>query len=193
MQILRTTLATVAIASALGLAACGSGHDQDAATTSAATTSGTPAAAAGQRLTADQVNVQMTLEGKPTLSSDRKFVDVKLSLTNHGTVTLASIPPYPVNLGAHSVDANGKIVDNDLARAGIPGIAPNSQATITIKLPASQIIGKSVQILPVQENVAWFDTWGTKPVVVGPFNTCTGSAAGEICDASGTPLPTVAP
>jgi len=81
-----------------------------------------------------------------------------VTLANHGKTVLSSTGPNPVNLGAHSADANGTVIDNDLARAGIPDIARDSQATVTIQLPADKALGKSAQILPIQENVAWFDS-----------------------------------
>lgn len=187
MYIVRHTLTALAITAALGLAACSSGQDQ-AATNQPAATGTAVAPTAATPLSADQVNVQMTLQGAPALSADGQFVAVTVDLTNHGTTTLTSTGLDPVNLGAHSVDANGVVVDNDLARAALPDTAPNNHATVTIQLPVDKIIGKSAQILPVQENVAWFDSWGTKPLVVGPFNTCTSASTGKICDADGKPL-----
>lgn len=189
MHVIRHTLIALAVTAALGLAACGSGQDQ--ATTGQPANSGTVAATAGA-LTAAQVNVQVTLQGTPALTANDQFVAVTVDLANHGNATLTSTGPNPVNLGAHSVDASGAIVENDLARASIPDIAPDSQATITIQFPIDKIMGKSVQILPVQENVAWFDTWGTKALVVGPFNSCANAATGKICDANGKPLPPAA-
>lgn len=187
MNVVRHTLTALAITAALGLAACSSGQDQTTADQSAAAGDAS-APTAAKRLTPDQVDVQMTLQGAPVLSADGQFVDVTVSLANHGKTTLASTGKYPVNLGAHSMDASGKIVDMDLARASLPGIAPNSQATVTIQLPVDNVVGKSAQILPVQENVAWFDQWGTKPLVVGPFKSCASAADGKVCGADGKPL-----
>ena len=192
MRAHRISLTGLAISIALTLAACSSGQDQaasqqPAATGTAATAPAAPAAPANA-LTADQVSVQMTLQGAPTLSADGQFIDVAVTLANHGKVALSSTGPNPVNLGAHSADANGTVVDNDLARAGLPDIAPGSQATMTIQLPVDKTLSKSAQILPVQENVSWFDAWGTKPLVVGPFNSCATPAAGKVCGADGKPL-----
>lgn len=179
----------LAISMALMLAACSSGQDQAAPQQPAATgTAAAAPAASANALTADQVNVQMTLQGAPTLSADGQSIDVTVTLANHGTVVLNSTGPNPVTLGAHSADANGTIVDNDLARASLPDIATGGQATVTIQLPMDKTLGKSAQILPVQENVAWFDTWGTKPLVVGPFNNCASAATGKVCGADGKPL-----
>lgn len=193
MRIHRIPLTGLAISIALTLAACSSGQDQTApqqpATTSTATTA--PAATANS-LTADQVSVQMTLQGAPTLSADGQSIDVAVTLANHGKTVLTSTGPNPVNLGAHSADANGTVIGNDLARAGIPDIARDSQATATIQLPVDKTLGRSAQILPVQENVAWFDAWGTKPLVVGPFNSCASSAIGKVCGADGKPLASAA-
>lgn len=202
MRAYRIPLAGLAISIALTLAACSSGQDQAASqqpatTGTAATAPAAPAAPAAptapaDTLTADQVNVQMTLQGVPTLSADGQSIDVAVSLANHGKAALSSTGPNPVNLGAHSADANGTVIDNDLARAGLPDIAPGGQATVTIQLPVDKTLGKSAQILPVQENIAWFDTWGTKPLVVGPFNNCAGAATGKVCGADGKPLASAA-
>ncbi len=188
----RIPLTCLAISMALMLAACGSGQDQAASTQPAASdaTTAAPAAPAApaDALTADQVNVQMTLQGAPTLSADGQSIDVAVTLANHGKVALSSTGPDPVNLGAHSADTAGTVIDNDLARASLPELAPGGQATVTIHLPVDKTLGKSAQILPVQENVAWFDTWGTKPLVVGPFNSCASAEAGKVCGADGKPL-----
>jgi len=185
----RHALTALAVTSTLALVACSSG--QDTSTTSQPTTAGaTPAVStsAANPLTADQVNVQMTLQGAPALSADGRFIEVTVNLANHGKTTLTSTGYDPVNLGAHSADANGTIVDYELARATIPDAAPDSQVTATIRLPVDKTVGQSVQILPVQENVAWFDAWGTKPLTVGPFNSCASSAIGKVCAADGKPL-----
>jgi glucose/arabinose dehydrogenase len=189
MRAHRIPLTGLAISMALTLAACSSGQDQAASQQPAATSTATAApTATANPLTADQVSVQMTLQGAPTLSADGQSIDVTVTLANHGKVVLSSTGPNPVNLGAHSADANGMVVDNDLARAGLPDITPGGQATVTIQLPLDKTLGKSAQILPVQENVAWFDTWGTKPLVVGPFNSCASAATGKVCTADGKPL-----
>lgn len=182
MLTIRHTLIAFAVASTLALAACNSGQDSSAANQPAATT------AAVVPLTADQVSVLMTIQGAPTISADGQSVAVTVNLANNGKTTLTSSGSGPVNLGAHSTDASGKVVNIDLARAPIPDIAPNGHAVVTIQLPVDQIMGKSAQILPVQEGVAWFDTWGTKPLVVGPFNSCASAALGKVCDAAGKPL-----
>lgn len=188
MHVIRHTLIALAATAALGLAGCNSGQDQSKANQPAA--AGT--AAGARPLTADQVNVQMTLKGTPVLTTDGQFVAVTIELANYGKTTLTSTGLDPVNLGAHSVDAGGAVVDNDLARAPIPDTAPNSQATVTIQLPMDKLMNKSAQILPVQENVAWFGTLGTKPLVVGPFKSCVGAAAGnKLCDADGRPVPSM--
>ena len=191
MRAHRIPLVGLAISIALTLAACSSGQDQAASqqpsATGTAAAAPAPAAMAGA-LTADQVNVEMALQGAPTLSVDGQFINVAVSLANHGKTVLSSTGPNPVNLGAHSADANGTVIDNDLARAGLSDIAPGGQATVIIQLPVDKTLGKSAQILPVQENVSWFDAWGTKPLVVGPFNSCANSATGKVCGADGKPL-----
>jgi hypothetical protein len=187
----RHTLTALAIASALTLVACSSGNNDSPAALTAANAPQTPSASDGV-LTADQVNVKVALQGTPTLSADGQWIDVTTLLTNNGKTTLASTGTHPVNLGAHSADASGQVIVRDLPRASIPDIKPGSHATVVIRLPVNQVLGKYAQILPVQEGVAWFDSWGTKPLTVGPFISCSGTTTAKVCDASGQPLPAAA-
>ncbi len=77
-------------------------------------------------------------------------------MKNDGTATLMSAGNYPVYFGTHLLGSDGQIVDNDLARAEIPVIKPDSSAQVTILLPESKTLGFRASILPVQERVAWF-------------------------------------
>jgi hypothetical protein len=183
---MRNALGTPLLVSLLALGACSSnqdGSDQQAKVSSATA----PVAVSGTPLTADQVNVKLTLVGTPVLTADGKNIDVSVNLANDGKTVLSSASKPPVNLGAHSVDATGKDIA-DLSRAALPAIAPGTSAAVTISLPVVGTLGHSVQIMPLQENVAWFNAWGTKPVTVGPFNSCSDAAQGKVCDADGKPL-----
>jgi hypothetical protein len=191
MTNLRRTLTALAIASALTLAGCNSGQDTSPAAPPAAAASQAPGSTS-DALTADQVNVQVTLQGTPTLSADGQWIDVTVNLANNGKTTLTSKGAHPVHLGAHSADASGKVIVRDLPRADIPDIAPGSQAAVTIRLPVNAMLGNLAQILPVQEEIAWFDNWGTKPLIVGPFTSCASPTTGKVCDANGNPLATAA-
>jgi len=95
---------------------------------------------------------------------------------------------HNVNLGAHSIDAAGKIMDNDLARGSMPQAAPGATVKATVSLPIDKMLGNRAELLPVAEGVGWFDKWGTKPLVVGPFMACSDASFGRICDAAGIPL-----
>ncbi len=184
---LRNTLGALAFVPVLFLGACSShqeGTDQhaDSSTTKSSSTGLVKA------LTADQVNVHLALKGEPALSTDGRNIVVTVSLENDGSIALSSSGQMPVNLGAQGVDGSGKIISRDLARASLPDIAPGTTANVTILLPIAATVNHSAQILPVQEGVAWFDTWGTKPVTVGPFTSCSNAADGEVCGADGKPL-----
>jgi hypothetical protein len=195
MNAIRTILGALALASTFTLAACNSGTsnaDQTNATPNQPPAASAQPTAPLNKLTADQVNVQLTLQGEPTISADGKSIAVTVNLANNGKTTLSSKGENgpAVNLGAHSVDTNGKIIDMDLSRATLNAVVPGSQAAATILLPIDRTLGKSAQILPVQEGVAWFDTWGTKPLTVGPFANCADAATGKVCGADGKPLAT---
>jgi hypothetical protein len=176
-----------ALTSTLALGACSLSQDNAGQQAKPAPLS-IHASVAGKALTADQVNVQLSLQSEPVLTANGQSIAVTVNLVNSGKTILSSSGAMPVHLGAHSVDANGKVIDNDLARVSLPDIAPGTAASVTIQLPLTGTVNKSVQILPVQEGVAWFDTWGTKPLTVGPFSKCSNSADGNVCAASGKPL-----
>jgi hypothetical protein len=134
-------------------------------------------------------HAKLALAGTPKLDSDGKNILVIVNVTNDGVGTFgADVVPNQVNLGAHSIDESGKIVNNDLARGHLPQIAPGMTVKATILLPVITTLGQRVELLPVQEDVAWFDKWGTKPLIVGPFQRCEHQIAEKVCSASGKPL-----
>lgn len=147
--------------------------------------------APAQVVSAGHFHATLALVDPPKLATDGKNILVTLNVTNDGAGTFGSdVVPNQVNLGAHSVDMAGKIVDNDLARGHLPQIAPGVTAKATILLPVAVTLRHRVELLPVQEGVAWFDKWGTKALVVGPFRPCGHQATEKVCGASGKPLAT---
>ena len=176
-----------AIVFTFGLAACSSNQgtaDQQAAADNGQSVAGSPS-------TEQHYQAKLTLRGEPEISADGADIVVTVNVSNIGAITFGSTTtPNNVNLAAHSLDASGKIIDQDLARGHLPQIAPGAQATATILLPIDKVLNKSAELLPVQENVGWFDKWGTKPLVVGPFNSCSSDSVGKVCDAADKPLAT---
>lgn len=138
----------------------------------------------------EYLHAALVLDGQPALAADGKDIVVVVKVTNDGPRAFGSdTKPNQVNLGAHATDNAGNVLINDLARGHLPQIAPGATEKASILLPVAQTLGHSVALLPVQENVGWFDVWGTKPVIVGPFRSCTDANTGNICNASGAPLP----
>jgi len=141
---------------------------------------------------APHYHAELALSGKPVASADGKEIVVTVSVTNDGPSTFSSSTGlHNVNLGAHAIDKSGKVVVNDLSRAAMPLIASGATHEVSILLPVGETLGNRVELMPVEENVGWFDQWGTKPLVVGPFEACSGTAAGKVCDESGEPLSVV--
>lgn len=172
------------------LAGCGSGQQANTSVTS--NDAGQAKASAPAVLTGNY-HAQLALAGSPAVTADGKGVLVTVSVTNDGATPFGTqaTAAHNVNLGAHAVDATGNVVDNDLARGSMPEVAPGVTVKATVLLPVDKVLGHRAELLPVAEGVGWFDQWGTKPLMVGPFDACS-SAAGKVCDASGKPLP-VAP
>jgi len=127
----------------------------------------------------DQVSVVLTITAGPTLSADGQSVLTTVDIANNGKVTLASAQPHPVNLGNHILDSAGTIVQGDVTRSGIPEIAPGQHAAVTISTPAALLLGngRRVQFEPVQEGIAWFQSFGATPVNAGPYVTIGGATS----------------
>lgn len=174
--------------SALALAACGSGQPN---AESSAASAGSEAAASATSEEGLRYHAELALAGQPEVTAEGKNIRVTVNVTNDGPGVFGSAnTPHPVNLGAHSIDASGKIVDLDLARGQLPQIASGATGKSSILLPVDKTLGHRVELLPVEELVNWFDAWGTKPLVVGPFVACSNPSSGKVCDADGKPLPT---
>jgi len=176
--------------------ACGSGQPSDESSTPSADAQVQTLAAAGQPQASAaaekdcSLHTELALVDEPSVTADGKNVAVTVTVKNDGIDAFGSAPqPHNVNLGAHAVEADGKIIVNDLSRALLPQIAAGASGRATILLPITKLIGYRAQILPVEEGVGWFSDWGTKPLVVGPFMACSSAGTGSICDASGKALP----
>jgi hypothetical protein len=180
----RIALIALTVLSTAVVAACNSGQQASDQQTSSATTSA-PSSTAPQEFRAS-----VTLARTPAISTDGKSIVVTTAVANTGNAAFGTdiARGVNVNLGAHSVDASGKVLNQDLARASLPHIAPGASGTGTILLPIDKMLGNSAQILPVEEGVAWFDKWGTKPLTIGPFMACSSAAVGLVCDAADKPL-----
>ncbi|TCV97688.1 YD repeat-containing protein [Luteibacter rhizovicinus] len=125
-------------------------------------------------LTPSQVNVTLTLLGPPTLSADGTTISVTVDIANHGTAKLTSAGRDPVHMGARIFTTGGQDAVVSIPRTNIPDILPGGHAAVTSTIPASTVIGTGnvIRLVPVQEGIAWFDTWGTVPIEVGPFSAC---------------------
>lgn len=174
---------SVALACLIALSACNSTNQAE----NQQTPSSTGDASKGS------YQASLALSGSPEISADGQSIVVVVNVTNTGSGAFGSTTtPNNVNLAAHSIDTTGKIVAQDLVRGHLPQVTPGATASATILLPIDKMLGMSAEILPVQENVAWFDKWGTKPLKVGPFEACSNAATGKVCDSNGKPLPVAA-
>lgn len=133
---------------------------------------------------------KLSLRGTPTVAIEGASIQVHVLVENTGEIRFGSASePHNVNLGAHSIDASGGIIDNDLARGHLPQVTPGGVVKASILLPVARVLGHRAEILPVEEGVAWFNKWGTKPVIVGPFRACSHLGVTRVCGADGKPLP----
>lgn len=73
-----------------------------------------------------------------------------------------------VSLGAHLVDASGRLLQPDVFRAPLPrDLGPREQAELVIAVPLPAEAGRYVlRFDPVDDNVAWFSQSGSPPLDV---------------------------
>lgn len=183
-------LASIVVLSG-ALAACGSGSMSSVPKGPALASTSGPGTSGDE---SPRYHAEVALDGHPWVTADGANILVTVKVTNDGNAPFGTqaTPIHNVNLGAHVVDASGKILNWNLARGSMPEVAPGAAVKATILLPVDKVLGHSAELLPVEENVAWFDKWGTKPLTVGPFLACANPSIGKVCDSSGKPLPTVA-
>lgn len=139
-------------------------------------------------LKADQARSALSMSGDPTFTSDAGTLSIPVELSNLGTVEFTSEGAHPIYLGVQLLSADGKVERKDFVRARIPNIPAGTQALVNISVPITEINDHSMLILPMQEDVAWFDKFGVKGLTIGPFHTCSNDDHPWICDASGHAL-----
>ncbi|MGH8292460.1 MAG: hypothetical protein ACRESA_03215 [Gammaproteobacteria bacterium] len=150
----RQALPALSLTCVFALPACHPG--QPSSESSAPSAGSLPASAPTTK--AGHFHAELALVGQPAVTTDGKDILVAVNVTNDGPTTFGSATTANnVNLGAHSIDASGKIADSDLARGHLPQIASGATQEATILLPATLTLGHRVELLPVQENIAWFD------------------------------------
>lgn len=190
----RHVLALASALSVLALAACSSSHPGAPAASAgqAVGASSTHKPAASHPAAAGHLHAELALIGQPAVTNGGKDIVVTVNVTNDGPLPFGTqaTDVHNVNLGAHAVDAAGHWIVTNLARGTMPEVQPGQTVKATILLPVAKVLGYSAEILPVEESVAWFNKWGTKSLLVGPFKACSSPSVGKVCSASGKPFPT---
>lgn len=181
------------VLSAFALAACQSGQPANGSSGqqgSGPSSGSAPGSAPAAVQPTGPFHANLVLVRHPEVTASGKNILVTVAVTNDGTGTFGSASGrYGVNLGAHSIDATGKVVDLNLARGHLPQIAPGTTQQASIRISVAGALGHRIELLPVDEGVAWFDKWDNKPLVIGPFNACPSGSSAKVCDAAGQPLP----
>jgi hypothetical protein len=139
-------------------------------------------------LNAGQARSALSMSGDPTFTRDAGTLRIPVELSNLGTVEFTSEGAHPIYLGVQLLSTDGKIEKKDFVRARIPDIAAGTQALVNISVPITEINDRAMLILPMQEDVAWFDKFGVKGLTIGPFHACSNDNHPWICDASGHAL-----
>jgi hypothetical protein len=140
------------------------------------------------RLNATQARSTLSIAGDPTFTPDAGTLRIPVELSNLGTVEFTSEGVHPIDLGVQLLSTSGKVEKVDFIRTTIPDIAPGGQALVNISVPMTEISDRILLILPIQEGVSWFDHFGVKGLIIGPFHACSNDSRPWMCDASGHAL-----
>lgn len=112
-------------------------------------------------LTPSEMRSSIELVGTPKLSADGKNWMLTVRITNNGDSAIGTDGKWPVSLGAHLLEKDGKVIENDYLRNFLPMIGPNQSAELDLSLTADKINDKIVEFDLVQDGVAWFASNGS--------------------------------
>lgn len=166
------SIRTGIVLAAVLLAACGKSPENEAVSAPGSAATPAPGASIDTPLKKGEVGAIVTQAGDIVHNAERKILTARFRVENTGTVPLVSQGKLPVRLGIQMVDRDGKPVKVDFIRANLPVIAAGAAAEVDVEIPADAVAGFNLRVLPVQEGVAWFDSFGQDALVIGPLETC---------------------
>ncbi len=112
-------------------------------------------------------DITLMLTGIPILSADKSYWHIDVKVTNSSANPLGSETLYPVNLGIRGLAVDGKLAKRDMLRVPVPRLnAGGESAVINIKLPVGLLTSEKIDIVPVQEGIAWLDDVGIQPLMI---------------------------
>lgn len=112
-------------------------------------------------LTPSEMRSSIELVGTPKLSVDGKNWLLTIRIKNNGDSAIGTDGTWPVSLGAHLLENDGKVIDNDYFRNFLPMIAPNQSIELDLSLTADKLSDRIVEFDLVQDGVAWFASNGS--------------------------------
>ncbi len=111
--------------------------------------------------------INLKLISQPELNADKMTWQINILITNLSNLPIGHGTLYPINLGIRALNSDGSIHFRDLFRTPVGMLtANNGQTTVHIELPVKLFETGKIDILPVQEGIAWWDRIGVSPVVI---------------------------
>jgi hypothetical protein len=117
-----------------------------------------------------RIDVRQWLRMRPLKAKASARIAVQTQVKNLSTRPFRSHASYGrrlVRLGAQLLDADGRILDRDHARAWLPcDIPPGGSADVTIDVPAPASPGRyGLKFDLVSEGIDWFEACGSQPTI----------------------------
>lgn len=112
-------------------------------------------------LTPSEMRSSIELVDTPKLSGDGRNWLLTVRITNNGSSAIGTDGTWPVSLGAHLLEKDGKVIENDYLRNFLPMIAPNQSVELDLSLAVDKLNDKTVEFDLVQDGVAWFASNGS--------------------------------
>lgn len=112
-------------------------------------------------------NLSLKLRSKIKSASDNSGQTLSVTVINNSDFALGENTFYPLNVGVRLYSLDGTLINQDFLRVAMPYVAAHGgHADVTLKLPEKVSDRSRIQIVPVEEGIAWLDKQGVKPLVV---------------------------
>jgi hypothetical protein len=111
--------------------------------------------------------LSLKLRSQIKSASDNSGQTLSVTVINNSDFAVGKNTFYPLNLGVRLYSPDGALINQDFLRVAMPYVAAQGgHADVTLKLPGKVSDRSRVQIVPVEEGIAWLDKQGVEPLVV---------------------------
>lgn len=113
----------------------------------------------------DKIDYKLNSGNYHSNSGNNMSFDVEL--TNNSEFNIGNDTYRPLRLGVRLFSAENKLIDQDFMHIDIPKLKSHGgKGIVTITLPNDFDKSDYLEVVPLEEGIAWFDWLGSKPLVL---------------------------